>query len=110
MPLPKVNANRERHDFSVLILEIDSGGKRQISAVRDGRDGQKFLFVNQSRRRLPAPMQCFGGSGGILVAIDQVPELRRRLQWLRRPMINSAYEAIDGSTLTASLCRFTVFC
>src|SRR6185369_3725427 len=50
-----------------------------------------------------------GGTGGVLVAVGQVPEQRRRLQWLRRPLINLIYQAIDGTILTASLCRFTIF-
>ena len=29
-----------------------------------------------------------GGTGGVLVALGQVPEQWRRLQWLRQPLIN----------------------
>jgi hypothetical protein len=105
-----VNAVNVDHEFFALILENDSGPRLQKSGIPHGVTVGEFLFINQSRRRLPASEQRFGGSGGILVAGGQVPESWRRLQWLRRALINSAYQAIDGTTLTASVCRFTVFC
>jgi hypothetical protein len=96
--------------FSPSSLRTIRGGARKKAASSVALQSENSYLLTSRGTNYATSVQRFGGSGGILVAIGQVPESRRRLQWLRRHMINSAYQAIDGSTLTPSLCRFTVFC
>src|SRR4051812_29744340 len=95
--------------FSASSLRMIRARTANARGFRMALQRANSYLLTSPGARLPRLMQRFGGSGGILVAGGQVPELRCQLQWLRRRMINSAYQTIDGTTLTPSVCRFTVF-